>query len=88
MKIYNNSVLIRTNTYSKRNEVKQVQYNPTFKSDPGVCIALYIARIVDKQIDNVMTINEFKKGLECLNQENFDSVIEAFDTFDVAIICW
>lgn len=63
MKIYNNPVLIRTNTYPKRNEAKQAQYNPSFKSDPSVYIALYIARIVDKKIANVKTLNEFKKGL-------------------------
>ena len=63
MKIYNNPVLIRTNTYPKRNEAKPVQCNPSFKSDAGVYIALYIARIADKKIADVKTLNEFKKGL-------------------------
>ena len=63
MKIYNNPVLIKTSTSPKRNEAKQVQYNPSFKADPGVYIALFIARIADKKIADVKTLNEFKKGL-------------------------
>ena len=63
MKIYNNPVLIRTNTYPKRNEAKQVQYSPSFKSDPGTFVALYLLRTAGKKINSTRKLNAFKETL-------------------------
>lgn len=68
MKIYNNPVLIRTNTYPKRNEVKKVQYSPSFKAiDPGTIKLLLILKRMSDMIGKTNgkgnALNELKGDL-------------------------